>query len=116
MHCRAFLFSLSFAAGLVSTGAPAHAQFYDLGGAYHCVTQSDPVCTAEAKLPPLPPPPQPAVRGPTVESVFGAIRAHKLSPADMQLLEVHAQEREPRSLEALAWCKLNGIGWPADPI
>jgi len=34
----------------------------------------------------------------------------------MQLLESHAEEKEPRSVEALAWCKLNGIGWPADPI
>jgi TPR repeat protein len=44
------------------------------------------------------------------------MRADKLGPAERQLLEDHAQQKEPRSLEALAWCKLNGIGWPADPI
>ena len=116
MHCRAFLFSLGFASFLVLTGTPARAQFYDLDGTYPCVTRSDPACAAEAKLPPPQAPLQPAHIGPTVESVFAAIRAHKLSPADMQLLEDHAQHQEPRSLEALAWCKLNGIGWPADPI
>ena len=34
----------------------------------------------------------------------------------MALLESHAEQREPRAVEALAWCNLNGIGWPADPI
>jgi hypothetical protein len=116
MHLRGFLFSLGFAGALVSTGTPARAQFYVLDGAYRCVTQSDPGCAAEAKLPPPPLSPQPAQSGPTVESVFAAIRAHKLSPADRRLLEAHAQGKEPRSLEALAWCKLNGIGWRADPI
>jgi TPR repeat protein len=116
MHRGTFLISLGFAGLLVLTGPPARAQFYDLDGAYHCVTQSDPACAAEAKLPPPPPPPRAASAGPTVESVFAAIRAQKLSPADMQLLEAHAGEKEPRALEAFAWCKLNGIGWAADPI
>ena len=117
MHRWAFLFALSFAGFLVSTGTPARAQFYNLDGAYHCVTRSDPACAAEAKFPPLPPSArQPAQAGPTVESVFAAIRAHRMSPADMELLEAHAEEKEPRSIEALAWCKLNGIGWPADAI
>lgn len=116
MHCRAFLFSLSFAGVFVSAGTPARAQFYDLDGTYHCVTQADPACAAETSLPPPPPPRQPVQSGPTVQSVFAAIRARALSAADMQLLEAHAEEKEPRSLEALAWCKLNGIGWHADPI
>jgi len=114
---RAFLFSLGLAGFLVSTGTPARAQFYNLDGTYHCVMQSDPACTAEAKLPPQPAASaQGLFAGPTVESVFAAIRTQKLSPADMELLEAHAAEKEPRALEALAWCKLNGIGWPADPI
>jgi hypothetical protein len=115
MHRCALLLSLGFAGVLVSTGTPARAQFYDLDGSYRCVTQSDPACAAVAKLPP-PPAPKPGHSGPTVESVFAAIRAHKLDSPDMQLLEDHAQQKEPRSVEALAWCKLNGIGWPADPI
>jgi TPR repeat protein len=116
MHLRAFLFSLGFAGFLVLTVAPARAQFYELDGAYRCVTQFSPACAAEAKLPPPPPTPRPIHTGPTLESVFGAIRAQKLSTADMKLLESHAEQREPRAVEALAWCKLNGIGWPADPI
>lgn len=116
MHCRAFLFSLSLAGAVGSTGTPARAQFYDLDGTYHCVTQADPACAAETSLPPPSPSRQVVQSGPTVESVFAAIRARALSAADMQLLEAHAQEKEPRSLEALAWCMLNGIGWQTDPI
>jgi len=116
MHLQAFLFSLVFAGWLVSTGAPAHAQFYELDGTYHCLMQSDPACAVEAKLLPQSPPSPRAFAGPTVESVFAAIRAHKLAPADMELLEDHAQRKEPRAIEALAWCKLNGIGSPPDPI
>ena len=116
MHRWAFLFSLGFAGFLALTGTPARAQFYDLDGTYHCVTRSDRACAAEAKLAPPPSPALPAPARPTVEGVFAAIRAHKLGPADRQLLEEHAQQQEPRSVEALAWCKLNGIGWPADPI
>ncbi|HXE29147.1 MAG TPA: hypothetical protein VN656_11570 [Stellaceae bacterium] len=116
MHMRAFLFSLGLAGFLVSTGTPARAQFYDLDGAYHCLTETDPACTAETKLPPPPLPPRPVYTGPTMNSVVAAIRAKKLSPGDMQLLEAHAEQKEPRAVEALAWCKLNGIGWPADPM
>jgi TPR repeat protein len=116
MHRRAFLFSLSFAGCVVLTSTSARAQFYNLDGAYRCMTRSDPACAAEAKLAPRPLALPAFPSGPTVESVFAAIRADKLGPAERQLLEDHAQQKEPRSLEALAWCKLNGIGWPADPI
>jgi hypothetical protein len=116
MHMRAFLISLGLAGVLVSTGAPARAQFYSLDGTYRCVAEADPSCSAEASLPPPPPPPAPVYTGPTMDSVFAGIRAKKLSPGDMQLLEAHAEQKEPRAVEALAWCKLNGVGWPADPI
>jgi hypothetical protein len=116
MHFRAFLFSLGVAGFLVSTGAPVRAQFYDLDGTYRCVTKSDPSCAAQTQLPPPPPPPRPVYTGPTMKSVIAGIRAQKLSPGDMQLLEAHAGQKEPRAVEALAWCKLNGIGWPADAM
>jgi hypothetical protein len=116
MHMCAFLVSLGLAGFLVSTGTPARAQFYDLDGAYRCVTKADPACSAEAKLPPPPPPPAPVYTGPTMDSVIAAIRVKKLTPGDMQLLEAHAEQKEPRAVEALAWCKLNGVGWPADPM
>jgi hypothetical protein len=116
MHKRAFLVSLGLAGFLISTGTPARAQFYSLDSTYHCVVKADPACSAEAKLPPPPAPPPPAYTGPTMNSVIAGIRAKKLSPGDMQLLEAHAEQKEPRAVEALAWCKLNGVGWPADPM
>ena len=117
MHFRAFLFSLGLAGSLISSGAPARAQFYDLDGAYHCLANAGARCAAAAKLPPpAPPPPAPAHIGPTMASVIADIRAQKLSEADMRLLEAHAAKSEPRAVETLAWCKLNGVGWPADPI
>jgi TPR repeat protein len=118
MHKRAFLVSVSLglAGFLVSTGTPARAQFYSLDGAYRCVTKADSSCSAEAKLPPPAPLPPPVYTGPTMDSVIAGIRAKRLSAGDMQLLEAHAEQKEPRAVEALAWCKLNGVGWPADPI
>jgi hypothetical protein len=116
MHMRAVLISLGLVGCLVSTGTPARAQFYSLDGAYHCVTKADPACSAEASLPPPPPPPAPVYRGPTMDSVIAGIRAKKLGVAEMQFLEAHAEQKEPRAVEILAWCKLNGVGWPADPM
>jgi TPR repeat protein len=116
MHRRAFLFSLGLAVCLALTGAPARAQFYDLDGAYHCVTKFDADCAAEAKLPPPAPPPPLAHAGPRMESVIADIRAQKPSEADMRLLESWAAQKEPRAVEALAWCKLNGLGGPVDPM
>jgi TPR repeat protein len=116
MHSRALLFSFGVAVSLVSAGAPARAQFYDLDGAYHCLTKADAACAAAANLPPPAPPRPPAVTGPTIESVFADIRAQKVTVADMQLLEAHVDRKEPRAVEALAWCKLSGLGAPADPL
>jgi hypothetical protein len=114
MHRRAFLISLILAGFLALAGVPARAQFYSLDNTYHCVTESDPACSAEAALPPPPAPPPLVYAGPTMDSVLAGIRAKKLTPGDMQLLEAHAEQKEPRAVEALAWCKLNGVGWPAD--
>jgi TPR repeat protein len=116
MHMRAVLISLGLAGCLVSIGTPARAQFYSLDGAYHCVTKADASCSAEASLPPPPPPPPPVYTGPTMNSVIAGIRAKKLGAAEMQFLEARAEQKEPRAVETLAWCKLNGVGWPADPI
>lgn len=100
---------------LVAPGAPARAQFYDLDGAYHCLTKGDTACGGEGDVPP-PAPPPPAHTGPTMESVIADIRAQRVSDADMRLLESHAANKEPRAVEALAWCKLNGLGGTADPL
>ncbi|HVA12447.1 MAG TPA: hypothetical protein VNF99_04290 [Stellaceae bacterium] len=116
MHARAFLLSLALAASLMSAGVPARAQFYDLDGAYHCLTNSDAACAAGDHLPPPAPPSAVAPAGPTMEQVIAHIRAQKVSDSDLHLLESHAARKEPRAVEALAWCKLNGLGSPPDPM
>ena len=115
MHLRAVLISLAVAGFLALTGTPARAQFYSLDGTYRCVMTADPACSAEANLPPPREPRRPVYSGPTMDSVIAAIRARKPSPGDMQMLEAHVEQGEPRAIEALAWCKLNGVGLPADP-
>lgn len=101
---------------LVAPGAPARAQFYDLDGTYHCLTKGDAACAAEGDIPPPPPPPPPAYNGPTMGSIIADIRAQRVSDADMRLLENLAAKKEPQAVEALAWCKLNGLGSTADPL
>ncbi len=94
--------------------APARAQFYDLDGAYHCLTAPDDKCkNAQNPPPPLPPPP-PAT--PSVEGAIGRIRAQQVTADDIEAIEKHAAAKEARAVEALAWCKLNGIGLAQDPV
>jgi len=97
----------------MAPGAPARAQFYDLDGTYHCVTAPDAACKkAENPPPPLPPPDT----TPTVEEAIGHIRAQTVTAADIALIEERAAAKDPRAVEALAWCELNGIGMKADPV
>ncbi|HLI21291.1 MAG TPA: hypothetical protein VKV32_09265 [Stellaceae bacterium] len=116
MHVRTVLFSSSLGLCFIAIAAPAPAQFYDLDGAYHCLTKGDASCPGEADVPPPAPPPPPPHIGPTMDSVIADIRVQRVTPADMQLLEEHAGNKEPRAVEALAWCKLYGLGAPADPL
>jgi TPR repeat protein len=116
MHLRAFLLLLGLAACCAAGWVPAYAQFYDLDGTYHCLTKTDAGCTNESDVPPPAPPPPLAKTGPTMDSVIVDIRGQRVSPGDMQLLESHVANKEPRAVEALAWCKLNGLGSPADPL
>ena len=64
-------------------------------------------------MPPLPPPP-PAT--PSVDEVIGRIRQEKVTKADIDTIEKLADAKEPRAVEALAWCTLNGLGVPNDPV
>ena len=94
--------------------APAKAQFYDLDGAYRCLMAPDESCKkGEAALPPAPPP-QPIP--PSIEEAVSHVRAQQASAEDIALIEKEAAAKEPRAVEALAWCKLNGIGMAADPL
>ncbi len=100
------------AAGLV--GEPARAQYYDLDGAYHCLTAPDAACKNSEQPPPPLPPPEPAT--PTVAEVIGRIKLQQVTAEDIGAIEKRAAAKEARAVEALAWCKLNGIGVPSDPI
>jgi len=93
---------------------PARAQFYDLDGAYHCLTTSDASCKQASN--PMKPAQRPSPATPTVEEVIARIRTNKVSLTDIEVLEKRTAAHEPRAVEALAWCKLNGIGVAADPV
>ena len=67
-----------------------------------------------AVMPPAPPPPPPA--GPTLEQIIAKVRANTAGPHEIELLEKRAAVNDPRAVEVLAWCKLNGIGGPPDPV
>ena len=103
-----------FLAVFLCCGQAARAQFYDLDGTYHCLTAPDAACKKSLEPPPPLPPPPPAT--PSVAEVIDHIRAQKVTAADIAVLEQRAAAKEPRAVEALAWCKLNGIGMAADPV
>jgi len=109
---RPFLFVV-VALVLVPFGA-ALGQFYDLDGAYRCLTAPDAACEQEQRDHPQPPPAPPA--RPTLDHVIAKVRDKAVSPADMALLEKAAAANDPRAVEVLAWCRLNGIGGAADPV
>ncbi len=93
----------------------AHAQFYDLDGAYRCITAPDAACEKELRdRPPPPPPPPPA--GPSLDEAIAKVRDKTAGPAQIALLERHAAAKEPRAIEVLAWCRLNGIGGAPDAL
>jgi TPR repeat protein len=92
----------------------ARAQFYDLDGAYRCLTTPDAACEKELRDQPRQPPPPPPPSGPTMAQVIAKVRAKTADAKDMQLLEKKATADDPRAVEVLAWCKLNGIGGAAD--
>ena len=94
--------------------APAQAQFYDLDGAYHCLMTPDEKCK-QAETP-LPPAPQPEPAAPSVAEAIAKINAKEATAADIDVIQKQAEAKEPRAVEALAWCKLNGIGMDTDLI
>jgi hypothetical protein len=115
MHARVILW-LTIGPALLGCFIPAsaQAQFYDLDGAYHCLTVPNDACKASQQpMPPLPPPPP---TPPSVDEVIARIRDEKVTAADIDTIETLAAAKEPRAVEALAWCKLKGIGVPSDPV
>jgi hypothetical protein len=95
------------------------AQFYDLDGAYRCLTMPDPACEQELRDQPRPVPPQPPAApddAPTMEKVVAKVRSKSLGPRELEFLQQHAAANEQRAVEVLAWCRLNGVGAPADAV
>jgi TPR repeat protein len=102
-------------AALAPLAAPAAlAQFYDLDGVYRCLTVPDSACEDRLRDQPAPPPPPPPP-APTLDQLIAKVRDKSAGPREIELLETRAAASEPRAVEVLAWCKLNGIGGAADP-
>jgi TPR repeat protein len=113
MH-RRFVLAALVLAEIGAAALPARAQFYDLDGKYRCLAAPDQSCAGAVSLPPPAPAGPAAAPAPTIDEVLADIRAQKLSSADLHLLETQAAKKDPRAIEALAWCRLNGLGVPPD--
>lgn len=101
--------------------AVARAQFYDLDGSYRCLTVPDAACTKQFEDQPSPPPPAVSLSketpvAPTLKEAIARVKKGKPTPDDISLIEHHAAAKEAAAVEVLAWCKLGGIGMPADAI
>ena len=112
-RCRAAL-----AAIVALLPLAAQAQFYDLDGAYRCLEAPDAAC--QEGLRDRPQPAQPAAttapKGPSLDQAIAKVRAKTAGAAEIELLEKQAAANEPRAVEVLAWCKLNGIATPRDGV
>jgi TPR repeat protein len=107
-HGRWFLSAL-----LALLPSAALAQFYDLDGAYHCLTTPDSACEKDLRDQPQA---VPAPKSPSLDEVIAKVRAKELGPHEAAILEKRAAANDPRAVEVLAWCKLNGIGMKADAL
>ena len=112
--------SVVLAVSLLALGWPARAQFYDLDGAYRCLKSPDPACEKDLQdRPPPPGPPAPPPK-PSSEPSFAQVLTHvrdkTAGPEDMAVLARLAGTNDPRAVEVLAWCRLNGIGGVRDPV
>ena len=103
----------------VALAAPAaQAQFYDLDGAYHCVTAPDQACGERQTTHPAPPQQQADKKAPppSLAEAIDRVKRRAATEADIALLDERAEAKDPRAIEVLAWCKLNGIGMKPDPL
>jgi TPR repeat protein len=97
---------------------PAAAQFYDLDGVYDCLTQPSAACQERQREHPPPPPPKPDPKAEvrSLDDAIAHVRSKTATSRDIEILEAHAADKDPRAIEVLAWCKLSGIGGEADII
>jgi hypothetical protein len=105
--------------GVAALGQPARAQFYDLDGAYRCLKTPDPACEKNLKdqpNPPAPPLPPPKPNEASFPQVLAHVRDKAATSGDIEVLTRLAEANDPRAVEVLAWCRLNGIGGARDPV
>jgi TPR repeat protein len=102
----------------VSIARDASAQFYDLDGTYRCLETPDAACAEGLRDRPQPAPPSAgaAPKGPSLDQAIAKVRAKTAGAGEIELLEKQAAANEPRAVEVLAWCKLNGIATPRDAV
>ncbi|HMK67645.1 MAG TPA: hypothetical protein VK433_03775 [Stellaceae bacterium] len=107
-------------AATVAFVLPAHAQFYDLDGAYRCLKAPDPECEKNLRNRPPPSPAQaeapPKPSEPEFAEIVARVRAKTPGPKDIEALQHLAASNDPRAVEVLAWCELNGLGTARDPL
>jgi TPR repeat protein len=108
----------SIAVFLLLAATAAHAQFYDLDGAYRCLKTPDAQCEKDLADQPTqgPPPPPPKPVAPDVGAAIAHVRDKTVGAKDIQTLTHSAEANDPRAVEVLAWCKLNGLGTARDPV
>jgi TPR repeat protein len=94
------------------TARPAAAQFYDLDGAYRCLTSPNDACQQAQREQPAEPAQAPAP--PSLEQIIARVRSRTADAHDFETLRQDAAANDPRAVEVLGWCKLNGIGGAPD--
>lgn len=52
----------------------------------------------------------------TLDEVIAHVRAGSVDAHDFEILQHAVAAKDPRAIEVLAWCRLNGIGGPADIV
>jgi hypothetical protein len=108
---------LVLALAVAAAPPAAEAQFYDLDGAYHCVTAPDQACDeGQSQHPAAPRQADKKSAPPSLAEAIDRVKRRAATPGDLALLEERAAAKDPRAIEVLAWCKLNGIGMKPDPL
>ncbi|HTS90389.1 MAG TPA: hypothetical protein VMG55_00185 [Stellaceae bacterium] len=112
--------ALLLLAATMALATPVRAQFYDLDGAYRCLKTPDPECEKNLRNRPPPPPKEaeapPKPSEPEFAEIVARVRAKTVGPKDIEALQHLAASNDPRAVEVLAWCELNGLGTARDAL
>jgi hypothetical protein len=111
MRCR-----LLAAAAVLLLPLAARAQFYDLDGAYRCITAAKDACEKSAPAGAAPLAQKPGAVPPSLNDAIERVKHGAATEPDIALIEERAGSEDPHAVEVLAWCKLNGIAMSPDPV